>query len=48
MNFQTYLGDSLEILKTIPSNSVDSLVTDPPAGIGLLGLDWDKDKGGTP
>lgn len=46
MNFQTYLGDSLEILKTIPSNSVDSLVTDPPAGIGLLGLDWDKDKGG--
>lgn len=46
MNFQTYLGDSLEILKTLPSNSVDSLVTDPPAGIGLLGLDWDKDKGG--
>src|SRR6185436_1875659 len=23
-----------------------SLVTDPPAGIGLMGLDWDKDKGG--
>lgn len=46
MHFQTYLGDSLEVLKTIPSNSVDSLVTDPPAGIGLLGLDWDKDKGG--
>lgn len=46
MNFQTYLGDSLEILKTIPSNSVHSLVTDPPAGIGLLNLEWDKDKGG--
>lgn len=46
MNFQTFNGDSLVILKTIPSNSVDSLVTDPPAGIGLLGLDWDKDKGG--
>lgn len=46
MNFQTYLGDCLEILKTLPSHSVDSLVTDPPAGIGLLGLDWDKDKGG--
>ena len=44
--FNAYLGDSLEILKSIPSNSVDSLVTDPPAGIGLLGLDWDKDKGG--
>lgn len=46
MNFQAYNGDSLEILKSLPSNSVDSLVTDPPAGIGLLGLDWDKDKGG--
>lgn len=45
-NFKAYLGDSLQILKTLPSNSVDSLVTDPPAGIGLLGLDWDKDKGG--
>jgi len=22
------------------------MVTDPPAGIGLLGLEWDKDKGG--
>ncbi|MFZ4402479.1 MAG: DNA-methyltransferase [Pseudobdellovibrionaceae bacterium] len=46
MNFQTYLGDSLEILKKIPANSIDSLVTDPPAGIGLLGLEWDKNKGG--
>ena len=46
MNYQTYLGDSLQILKSLPSNSVDSLVTDPPAGIGLLNLDWDKDKGG--
>jgi len=45
-NFKTYLGDSLEILKSLPSQSVDSLITDPPAGIGLLGLNWDKDKGG--
>ncbi len=46
MNYQLHLGDSLEILKSLPSNSIDALVTDPPAGIGLLGLDWDKDKGG--
>ncbi len=46
MKYQIFLGDSLSILKTLPANSVDSLVTDPPAGIGLLGLDWDKDKGG--
>lgn len=46
MNYQAHLGDSLEILKTLPSNSVDSLITDPPAGIGLCNLEWDKDKGG--
>lgn len=46
MNYQTYLGDSLQILKTLPADSVDSVVTDPPAGIGLLNLEWDKDKGG--
>ncbi len=46
MNYQTHLGDSLEILKSIPSNSVDSLVTDPPAGIGLHNLEWDNNKGG--
>lgn len=26
-------GDSLDILKTIPDNSVDSVVTDPPYGL---------------
>ena len=30
-------GDSLKVLKTLPDNSVDSLVTDPPAGIGFMG-----------
>lgn len=28
------------------ANSVDSLVTDPPAGISFMGKDWDDDKGG--
>lgn len=28
------------------ANSVDSLVTDPPAGISFMGKDWDGDKGG--
>ncbi|HAG90311.1 MAG TPA: hypothetical protein DCL41_00475 [Bdellovibrionales bacterium] len=45
-HFQIFCDDSLNILKTLKENSVDSLVTDPPAGIGLLKLDWDKDKGG--
>lgn len=46
MKYKLYSGDSLEILKDLPSHSVHSLVTDPPAGIGLLGLEWDDDKGG--
>jgi site-specific DNA-methyltransferase (adenine-specific) len=39
-------GDCLEVLKTLPDNSVDSIVTDPPAGIEFLGKDWDSFKQG--
>ena len=41
-----YNGDCLEVLKQLKDESVDSIVTDPPAGIDFMGLDWDKDKGG--
>ncbi|MEM7647209.1 MAG: site-specific DNA-methyltransferase [Pseudomonadota bacterium] len=44
--FKIFCDDSLQVLKTLPDNSIDSLVSDPPAGIGFLKLDWDKDKGG--
>lgn len=40
------MGDCLEVLKTLKDNSVDSVVTDPPAGIGFMGKSWDSDKGG--
>ena len=40
------LGDNLDVMKTMPNNFVDSIVTDPPAGIGFMGKAWDKDKGG--
>jgi site-specific DNA-methyltransferase (adenine-specific) len=33
-------------MKTMRDNSVDSIVTDPPAGIAFMGKDWDKNKGG--
>jgi len=38
--------DCLIAMKKMDSNSVDSIVTDPPAGIGFMGKDWDKNKGG--
>lgn len=39
-------GDCLDVLKTLPENSIDSLVTDPPAGISFMNKSWDDDKGG--
>lgn len=39
-------GDCLQHLRTLKANSLDSLVTDPPAGIGFMGKSWDSDKGG--
>ena len=36
------LGDCVEVLKTIPDNSVDSVVTDPPYGLEFMGKEWDK------
>ena len=39
-------GDSAELLRSLPDNSIDAMVCDPPAGIGFMGRAWDKDKGG--
>lgn len=39
-------GDALSRLRTLPSDFAHSLVTDPPAGIGLYDLAWDGDRGG--
>ena len=34
-------GDCLEMMKMLPDNSVDSIVTDPPYGLGFMGKAWD-------
>jgi hypothetical protein len=41
-----YAGDALDVLRTLPDNSADSVVTDPPAGIAFMGKAWDGAKGG--
>ncbi len=43
---ELHRGDAYEVLKGLPDCSVDSCVTDPPAGIAFMGKDWDRDKGG--
>ena len=35
-------GDCREVLKTLPDNSVDSIVTDPPYELGFMGKKWDN------
>ena len=39
-------GDSMQVLPYLPAESIDALVTDPPAGIGFMGKEWDSSKGG--
>ena len=36
--------DCLNYLKTLTHNSIDSCVTDPPAGIEFMGKEWDSFK----
>jgi DNA modification methylase len=37
-----YLGNCLDVLPTLPDNSVDSIVTDPPYEIGFMNRSWDN------
>ncbi len=36
-------GNCLDIMKTLPENSVDSIVCDPPYGLSFMGKNWDYD-----
>lgn len=42
-NAVLYLGNCLEVMKDIPNNSIDSVVTDPPYGLKFMGNKWDYD-----
>lgn len=44
MKTDIFLGDCLDILKKLPENCVDAVVTDPPAGIGFMEKEWDRMK----
>src|SRR4051812_14840895 len=34
-------GDCLEVLQTLSSNSVETVITDPPYGLAFMGKRWD-------
>lgn len=42
MTWKLILGNNLEILPTLPDNSIDSIVTDPPYELGFMGKKWDS------
>lgn len=41
-----YLGKCEDVLPGLPGDSVDAIVTDPPAAVGFMGREWDSDRGG--
>ena len=38
---QVVCADCLEHMRTMPENSVDAIVTDPPYGLAFMGVAWD-------
>jgi site-specific DNA-methyltransferase (adenine-specific) len=34
-------GDCIEVMRSLPDNSVHAIVTDPPYGLGFMGRAWD-------
>ena len=45
--YKLHLGDCLEVMKTMESNSVDSICCDPPYGLAFMGAKWDSFGGAT-
>mgnify|MGYP002040945894 CR=1 FL=1 len=46
MSAEIIHGDCLDVLRAMPAASVDTIITDPPAGIAFMGKEWDHHKGG--
>ena len=40
-NVVLHHGDCIEVMRSMPAESVDSIVTDPPYGLGFMGKKWD-------
>ena len=41
--YTLHLGDNLEALRSMPDDSIDAIVTDPPYGLSFMGKKWDYD-----
>ena len=36
-----HLGDCMDVMRDMPDNSVDAVITDPPYGLAFMGVAWD-------
>jgi len=41
MKYKLKTGDNLKILKNLPDNSIDAIITDPPYGLSFMNKKWD-------
>ncbi|WP_240325767.1 hypothetical protein [Pseudomonas syringae] len=41
MKYELHLGDCLAVLRGLPANSIDSVLTDPPYDLSFMGKSWD-------
>lgn len=37
-----HLGDCMDVMRSMPDNSIDAIVTDPPYGLSFMGKEWDS------
>jgi site-specific DNA-methyltransferase (adenine-specific) len=42
MTFTIHNGNCIDVMRTMPDNSVDAIVTDPPYELGFMGKSWDS------
>jgi len=42
MAYTLHNGDCLQVMATLPDNSVDAVITDPPYELGFMGKGWDS------
>ncbi len=40
---EVYHGECLQVMQCMPSDSIDTLITDPPYGLSFMGKKWDYD-----
>mgnify|MGYP000949365971 FL=1 len=41
MTYKVLQGDCLEVMPALEANSIDTIITDPPYGLGFMGKQWD-------